>query len=133
MIVEIGKLLTSRWDFFAGLVWEHLKLSLLAIAIAILLGGAAGILISEFQRLARPALGGINFLYTIPSISLLGFLIPFSGVGNTTAVIALTIYALLPMVRNTHTGMKNVDPIILEAAKGGCRCCLRSSCPWPCL
>ena len=118
MIVEIGKLLTSRWDFFAGLVWEHLKLSLLAIAIAILLGGAAGILISEFQRLARPALGGINFLYTIPSISLLGFLIPFSGVGNTTAVIALTIYALLPMVRNTHTGMKNVDPIILEAAKG---------------
>ena len=60
----------------------------------------------------------INFLYTIPSISLLGFLIPFSGIGNTTAVIALTVYALLPMVRNTHTGITNVDAAILEAAAG---------------
>lgn len=77
-----------------------------------------GILISEFQKTAKPALGVINFLYTIPSISMLGFLIPFSGVGNVTAVIALTIYALLPMVRNTHTGIANVDPAILEAAKG---------------
>lgn len=49
---------------------------------------------------------------------MLGFLIPFSGVGNATAVIALTIYALLPMVRNTHTGILHVDPAILEAAKG---------------
>ena len=60
----------------------------------------------------------INFLYTIPSISMLGFLIPFSGVGNATAVIALTVYALLPMVRNTHTGISNIDPAILEAARG---------------
>ena len=52
------------------------------------------------------------------SISMLGFLIPFSGVGNATAVIALTVYALLPMVRNTHTGIMNVNPDILEAARG---------------
>jgi osmoprotectant transport system permease protein len=77
-----------------------------------------GILISEYQKSARPTLGVINFLYTIPSISMLGFLIPFSGVGNTTAVIALTIYALLPMVRATHTGLSHIDPAILEAAKG---------------
>ena len=57
------------------------------------------------QSSAKPTLGVVNFLYTIPSISMLGFLIPFSGVGNATAVIALTVYALLPMVRNTHTGM----------------------------
>ena len=63
-------------------------------------------------------LGFVNFIYTIPSISLLGFLIPFSGIGNTTAIIALTIYALLPMVRNTHTGMTNIDEQIIEAAKG---------------
>ncbi|MGI6512194.1 MAG: ABC transporter permease, partial [Catenisphaera adipataccumulans] len=50
--------------------------------------------------------------------SMLGFLIPFSGVGNATAVIALTIYALLPMVRSVHTGLTNVDPAIIEAAKG---------------
>lgn len=97
---------------------EHLEISFLAIVIAILLGGLAGILISEFQRAAKPTLAVINFLYTIPSISMLGFLIPFSGVGNATAVIALTVYALLPMVRNTHTGMSNIDPAVLEAAKG---------------
>ena len=118
MIKGIWTLLTERTDFFAGLLLEHLEISLLAIVIATLVGGLAGILISEFQRTAKPALAVINFLYTIPSISMLGFLIPFSGVGNATAVIALTVYALLPMVRNTHTGMVNVDPAILEAAKG---------------
>ena len=60
----------------------------------------------------------INFIYTIPSISLLGFLIPLSGIGDTTAIIALTVYALLPMVRNTHTGLTNVNPLLIEAATG---------------
>lgn len=104
--------------FFLNLLWEHLEISLVAIVIAVLFGGIVGILISEFQKTAKRTLGIINFLYTIPSISMLGFLIPFSGVGNATAVIALTVYALLPMVRNTHTGISNVDLAILEAAKG---------------
>ena len=57
-------------------------------------------------------------MYTIPSISLLGFLIPFSGIGNSTAIIALSVYALLPMVRNTYTGIINIDDNIIEAATG---------------
>ena len=118
MLADIFALLTSRWDLFAGLLAEHLAISLAAILIAILIGGAAGILISEYQRAAKPTLAVVGFLYTIPSISMLGFLIPFSGVGNVTAVIALTVYALLPMVRNTHTGICGVDPAILEAATG---------------
>lgn len=126
MIQEMWGLLTTRLDFFGELLLEHLEISLFAIFIAIVFGGLAGILISEFQRLAKPTLGVINFLYTIPSISMLGFLIPFSGVGNGTAIIALTIYALLPMVRNTHTGMSNVDPAILEAAKGMGSTCLQT-------
>lgn len=108
----------ERKGFFLNLLWEHLEISLIAILIAILFGGLVGILISEFQKSAKPALGVINFLYTIPSISMLGFLIPFSGIGNATAVIALTVYALLPMVRNTHTGITNLDPNLVEAAKG---------------
>lgn len=118
MLQNIWLLFIERKDFFLDLLWEHLEISLLAIVIAILFGGMIGILISEFQKTAKLTLGAINFLYTIPSISMLGFLIPFSGIGNATAVIALTVYALLPMVRNTHTGMTNVDPAILEAAKG---------------
>ena len=108
----------SRRSFFLQLLAEHLEISLIAIAIAIAFGGVVGILISEYQRSAKWTLGVINFIYTIPSISMLGFLIPFSGVGNATAVTALTIYALLPMVRAVCTGLTNVDPAIVEAAKG---------------
>ncbi len=118
MLKDIGSVFLDRKDFFLELLLEHLKISLVSILIAILLGGLVGIFISEFQKTAKPTLGVINFLYTIPSISILGFLIPFSGVGNATAIIALTVYALLPMVRNTHTGIANVEPSVLEAAKG---------------
>ena len=118
MLKDMWSVFIDRKDFFLELLLEHLEISLISILIAILFGGLVGILISEFQKTAKTTLGIINFLYTIPSISMLGFLIPFSGVGNATAVIALTIYALLPMVRNTHTGITNVEPSILEAAKG---------------
>lgn len=118
MIREIWALLADKKSFFLNLLLEHIEISLLAILIAAVFGGAAGILISEYQKAAKPALGVINFLYTIPSISMLGFLIPFSGVGNATAVIALTVYALLPMVRSTYTGITNVDENIIEVAKG---------------
>lgn len=118
MLKEMWTLLLEKKGFFLDLLVEHIEISLLAIVIAIVIGGGAGILISEYQKASKPTLGVINFLYTIPSISMLGFLIPFSGVGNATAVIALTVYALLPMVRNTNTGLTNVDENILEAAKG---------------
>lgn len=118
MINDTLAILAERKGFFLGLLWEHIEISFIVILISVVIGGTAGILISEYQKAAKPTMGVINFLYTIPSISMLGFLIPFSGIGNSTAIIALTIYALLPMVRNTHTGITNVDPIILEAAKG---------------
>ena len=118
MLAEMFRLLAERRDFFLRLLLEHIEISLAAIAIAIVFGGIVGILIAEYDRAAKPTLGVINFLYTIPSISMLGFLIPFSGIGNATAIIALTIYALLPMVKNTHTGLTNIDAGIIEAATG---------------
>lgn len=82
MISDMFALFAGRREFFLGLLWEHLQISLIAILIAVVLGGLVGILISEFQRSAKPALGLINFLYTIPSISMLGFLIRFPGWGT---------------------------------------------------
>jgi osmoprotectant transport system permease protein len=82
------------------------------------IGLGIGIFISEFQKSSKIVIGVVNFIYTIPSISLLGFLIPLSGIGDTTAIIALTVYALLPMVRNTYTGLTNVNPLLIEAATG---------------
>lgn len=118
MIQEVWTLLSERASFFLDLCGEHLAISLIAIIIAVLIGGALGIFMSEYQKSARLVMPIVNFLYTIPSISMLGFLIPFSGIGNLTAVIALTLYALLPMVRSTYTGLTTVNAGIIEAAEG---------------
>lgn len=118
MITDIVELIFSRWDFFLELLIEHLQISLISILIAMILGLIIGVIISEFQKCTKAVIGLVNFIYTIPSISLLGFLIPFSGIGNITAIIALITYALLLMVRNTHTGLTNVNPLLIEAATG---------------
>lgn len=114
MIADMFGLLQSRWDFFLNLLLEHLQISVLSIVIAMFIGLMIGIAISEFPKSSKIVVGIINFIYTIPSISLLGFLIPLSGIGNTTAMIALTVYALLPMVRNTYTGLTDVANAFLQ-------------------
>jgi len=118
MLSQMWNSLTTRPDFYLQLLLQHLYISLTAILIASVIGLIIGILISEYRKPSGFVLAVINIVYTIPSISLLGLLIPLSGIGNTTAVIALTIYALLPMVRNTHTGLTGIDPAIIEAARG---------------
>lgn len=111
-------ILWQRSDFFLQLLWQHTWISLVSVILAIVLGLSLGIFISEVKKSSSVVLAVVNFIYTIPAISLLGFLIPFSGIGNTTAIIALTVYALLPMLRNTFTGLENIDKGILEAAIG---------------
>ena len=118
MIAEVFQLYASRWDFFAQLILQHLQLSFTAIGLAALIGILFGILISEHTRLAFPVLGVTNFIYTIPSIAMLGFLVPATGIGDMTAVIALTVYGLLPMVRNTYTGIRGISLAIVEAGRG---------------
>ncbi|WP_106828173.1 ABC transporter permease [Parabacteroides pacaensis] len=118
MIKEIFTLYIDRWKFFLNLTWEHIEISMIAILIAMIIGLGLGIIISQYRKSSSYILGLTNFIYTIPSIALFGFLIPFSGIGNITAIIALSIYALLPMVRNTYTGITGIDPEITEAARG---------------
>lgn len=118
MLEEIFVLYADRWRFFLNLTWEHIEISAIAIVAAALTGLGLGIGISRYRKSAGYVLGLTNFIYTIPSIALFGFLIPLSGIGNTTAIIALAIYALLPMVRNTYTGITGIDPEIIEAARG---------------
>lgn len=111
----------ERFEWFWELTLQHLYISVIAIFIATVLGLFLGIIISEYKDTSKFVLGFCNVIYTIPSISLLGFLLPLSGIGNLTAVIALTVYGLLPMIRNTFTGIDNIDPDIIETAKGmGC-------------
>ncbi len=116
--MRILQILWDRRDFFLTCLLEHVRISLTAVICAGTLGVLTGIIISRHKKAANVVLGIINVVYTIPSISLLGFLIPFTGIGNKTAVIALTVYGLLPIVRNTYTGLVNVDASILEVAEG---------------
>ena len=118
MISQLTKLLTEDFNFFINLTIEHILISLLAISIASVLGIILGIIISEYRKFSGLILGTVNILYTIPSIALLGFFITITGVGNTTALIALIIYALLPIIRSTYTGIVNINPLIIEASEG---------------
>ena len=118
MLSEVVALLQSRPTFFVDLLIEHLGISGLSILCAASFGLVLGVVISEYEKLASPVLAFISIVYTVPSISMLGFLIPCSGIGNATAIITLTIYALLPMVRNTHSGISTIDETVLEVAKG---------------
>ena len=118
VIKEILTLYVERADWFAELLLGHIALALTAIVLSGTIGLLVGVLISEHQRIASPIMGVCNVLYTIPSISLLGILIPFTGIGNRTAVIALVLYGIMPMVRNTYAGLTSLDPDIIEAAVG---------------
>lgn len=100
---------------------EHLFLVAIAITIATTVGIPLGILITRKPQLSSPILGIANILQTVPSLALFGFLISvpiIGGIGATPAIFALTLYALLPIIRNTYTGIVGVDPAIREAGRG---------------
>ncbi|MEH2079832.1 MAG: ABC transporter permease [Nostoc sp.] len=100
---------------------EHLFLVGIAIGIAILVGIPLGILITRKTYLRQPILGIANIFQTIPSLALFGLLIPIpiiGGIGAVPAIVALTVYSLLPIIRNTYTGITSIDPAIREAGRG---------------
>lgn len=99
---------------------EHLFLVAVAMAIAILIGIPLGILITRYSRLAKPILGFANVMQTIPSLALFGILLPIpiiGGIGEKTAIVALVLYSLLPIIRNTFVGINTVDPAVREAGR----------------
>ena len=97
---------------------EHLYLVTVAIFIAISVGIPLGILVTRKPKLKKPILGFANIMQTIPSLALFGLLLPVSGISENTAIIALTLYSLLPIIRNTYTGIVGVDPAITQAGIG---------------
>ncbi|MGP4059944.1 ABC transporter permease/substrate-binding protein [Halobacillus sp. H74] len=99
-------------------IWEHLQISIIALVIATLISVPLGLLLTRKQKVAEPIIGVTAILQTIPSLAVLAFLIPFFGIGQTPAIIALAAYGLLPILRNTYTGIKEVNPALQEAATG---------------
>ncbi|ELR71036.1 L-proline glycine betaine binding ABC transporter protein ProX [Fulvivirga imtechensis AK7] len=97
---------------------EHLWLTVTSLILATTVGLSIGIVISKKKALSSSVIGFVNAVQTIPSIALLGFLLPFLGIGVFPAIVALFLYALLPIVRNTYAGITEVDPVVKEAAIG---------------
>lgn len=116
------------WHFMAqnrsevlDLTLEHLWLVGISILIAVLIGIPLGILITRWPALDKPILGGANVIQTIPSLALFGFLLPapwFGERADRLAILALTLYALLPLIRNTYVGIRGVDAAVVDAARG---------------
>jgi osmoprotectant transport system permease protein len=96
----------------------HISLSGAAVLLAILAAVPAGIFLTRRQRLAEPVMTAVGLLQTIPSVALLAFMIPMVGIGTKPALLALFLYALLPILRNTYIGIRDVSPAALEAGRG---------------
>ncbi len=117
-IQRVADLYAERTSFFLQLFVEHLYLTGIAVLIITVIGLSVGILITRSRKAAKAVLSLVNFLYTIPTIALFGFLVGFTGIGSTSAVIALVAYGLIPIIRNTYVGISEVDSMVIEAAVG---------------
>ncbi|WP_124067621.1 glycine betaine ABC transporter substrate-binding protein [Clostridium sp. E02] len=100
------------------LLVEHLKLTAISVGLAILIGVPLGIFISYAAKASKPVLSVANVIQAIPSMALLGFMIPLLGIGTVPAIVAVVLYSLLPIIKNTYTGLESINPQTLEAAKG---------------
>ena len=117
-IRNVFSLFMERKEFFLTLFIQHMYLTFLAILIITVIGIAVGIYMTRNKVLAGFIMGTVNIIYTIPSIALFGFLEALTGVGNKSALIALCIYGLLPVIRNTYVGINEVDTFLIQAATG---------------
>ncbi len=110
--------LFNHFDIIKPRLIEHLWISGLSLGIAVLIALPLGLLVSRIARLATPVLVALGLFYTIPSLALFAFLVPLTGIGPRTAIIALTLYALVVLVRNTMVAFNGVDASVKEAARG---------------
>lgn len=110
--------LTNNGSQLLLLTWEHLYISGIALALGILVAVPIGIVLTRYKKIASAFISAITVLQTVPSLALLALMIPLFGVGKVPAVVALFLYSLMPILRNTYIGMEGVDKDLIDAAKG---------------
>ncbi|USK77284.1 ABC transporter permease [Peribacillus frigoritolerans] len=110
--------LQTNWQELIFKAWEHLSISMIAVFLGIIVAVPLGIILTRMKRSASIIIGIANIMQTLPSLAVLAFFIPFLGVGKTPAIIALFFYSVLPILRNTYTGIKGVNENLLESGRG---------------
>lgn len=114
---ELIRVFQDRKSDLLSALFEHMELSFIALFFAVVIAIPLGIFLTRRQKVAEGMIGITSVIQTIPSLALLGILIPLFGIGRVPALIALVAYALLPILRNTYTGIKEVEPALIEAAR----------------
>jgi Periplasmic glycine betaine/choline-binding (lipo)protein of an ABC-type transport system (osmoprotectant binding protein) len=117
-LTEFFTYVSQNWGQIASLTLEHIRLTAVSVGIAILIGVPLGILVCYAKKLSKPVLGVASVVQAIPSMALLGFAIPFLGIGTLPAVSCVILYSLLPIIKNTVTGIESINPQTVEAAQG---------------
>ncbi|MFP7694672.1 glycine betaine/carnitine/choline/choline sulfate ABC transporter permease OpuCB [Bacillus subtilis] len=97
---------------------EHLYISLIAVVLGIIVAVPLGVALTRMKKGAGAVIGFVNIVQTLPSLAILSFFIPLLGVGKVPAIVALFFYSVLPILRNTYTGIKGVNKNLLESGKG---------------
>ena len=119
--MNLWQFFVTNFDEVTTLTGQHLWMVMVAITVASAIGIPAGVLMTRKPALEKGIIGFANVIQTIPSLALFGFLIPLpllGGIGSSTAIVALILYALLPIIRSTYAGIKGVDPSVREAGRG---------------
>ncbi len=117
--------MTDLWNFIianqaeiGNQMIEHIGLTFISLLIAVIIGIPLGLISTRYKQVSGPVIGAVGIIQTIPSIALLGMMLPLLGIGALPAIVALFLYALLPIVRNTYSGIREVDSAVVEAARG---------------
>ncbi|ATO42783.1 ABC transporter permease [Loigolactobacillus coryniformis] len=98
--------------------WQHIYISAIVLFLGVIVAIPLGVLLTRYKKVAGFTIGLASVLQTVPAMALLAMMIPLFGIGALPAIVALFIYSLLPILRNTYLGMENVDPTLRDAAKG---------------
>lgn len=117
-LLEFFQYLGKNWDDLLDLTYEHILMVIIGMGIALVIGILLGIICTKNDRLASVILAIANLIQVFPSLALLTVLMLFFGLGSSTVVIGLVLYSLLPIIRNTYVGLKEVDESVTQAGKG---------------
>lgn len=116
-LLEFINFVIDRKEQIVSLIIEHIQLTLIAVLLAIIIGVPLGIFITRKQSLAKPIIGFANLIQAVPSLALLGFLIPILGIGSKPAILMVLLYSLLPILKNTYAAISNLNKDTMEAAR----------------
>lgn len=110
--------LQLKWPIILECLGQHVYLTMFAMALAIAIAVPVGLILTRTRRASGPILAAVGVIQTLPSLALVGLMVPLLGAGPKACITALFLYALLPIVRNTYTGVMGVEPAMIEAARG---------------